>query len=163
MRAEIGDARKIQLSMLPRSAPRLPWLEIAGISIPTNEVGGDYFDYFTISESRQAIVVADVAGHGVASGIILSGIRSCLHLMHESPLQPAEIVTMLDRMVHQTTTRPFFVTFLYALFDHRSSRRTVAAAGHPPMLRFCAATGEVEEIAVASLPLGTALGSERHQ
>ncbi|MCP4655427.1 MAG: PP2C family protein-serine/threonine phosphatase, partial [bacterium] len=159
MQEELDDARKIQLSMLPRSDPHIPWLDVAGISVPASEVGGDYYDYFTISESREVIVVGDVAGHGVASGLLLSGIRSCLHLLQETPLAPAEILAKLDRMVRQTTGRRMFVTLLYALFDHAAQTLTLAAAGHPPLLRFSAASGLVEEFATPALPLGTGLDS----
>jgi serine phosphatase RsbU (regulator of sigma subunit) len=164
MQEELGDARKIQLSMLPRTAPEIAWLDVAGISIPASEVGGDYYDYFTLSESRQVVVVADVAGHGVASGLLLSGIRSCLHLMHQdSSPEPTEVLARLDRMVRETTTRHFFVTLLYALFDADRGAVTLASAGHPPLLRYRAAGREVDELELPSLPLGTGLVSRRGQ
>jgi len=159
MQEELDDARKIQLSMLPRREPRIPWLDVAGISVPASEVGGDYYDYFTISEDQQAIVVGDVAGHGVASGLLLSGIRSCLHLLRETPLAPAEILAKLDRMVRQTTGRRMFVTLLYALFDRAARTLTLAAAGHPPLLRLSASSGLVDEFATPALPLGTGIES----
>ncbi len=160
MREELDDARKIQLSMLPRKDPQISWLDVAGISIPASEVGGDYFDYFAAGESRQAIVVADVAGHGVASALLLSGIRSCLYLLQESPLSPAETLTRLDRMVRQTTSSRLFVTMLYAVFDYEQRELTYSVAGHPPLLRYRADRHAVEEIGHEALPLGTALGND---
>lgn len=158
MKGELDDARRIQLSMLPRSDPKIPWLDIAGISIPASEVGGDYYDYFTFSATLQAVVIGDVAGHGVASGLLLSGIRSCLYLLQETPLPPDEILRKLDRMVRQTTGRRIFVSMLYALIDREAMQLTVSAAGHPPLLHYRAAQRDVEEIALYALPLGTPLG-----
>ena len=163
MEEELGDARKIQLSMLPRREPGISWLDVAGISIPASEVGGDYYDYFTVSETKQAIVVGDVAGHGVASGLLLAGVRSCLHLLHEEPLEPVELLAKIDRMLRQTSVQRNFVTLLYALFDHRERTVTYAAAGHPPLLRLDALTGEVEELTAHALPLGTRLGTRPQQ
>ncbi|MEM8995577.1 MAG: PP2C family protein-serine/threonine phosphatase [Acidobacteriota bacterium] len=157
MREELDDARRIQLSMLPRSDPASPWLDMAGISIPASEVGGDYYEYFRVDESRQAVVVADVAGHGVASGLLLAGVRSCLYLLKEMPQRPRDVLSKLDRVVRETTGRRQFVTMLYALFDRERKRLTLSAAGHPPLLRYVAATGEVEEVGPHALPLGTAL------
>ena len=159
MREELDDARKIQLSMQPSRDPRIPWLDIAGISIPASEVGGDYYDYFDSGDSRQAIVIADVAGHGVASALLLSGIRSCLYLLHESPLAPAELLTKLDRMVRSTTGSRLFVTMLYAVFDYERKELTYSVAGHPPLLRYRADRCAVEEIGHEALPLGTSLGN----
>lgn len=159
MRGELDDARKIQLSMLPQRDPRISWLDIAGISIPASEVGGDYYDYFTVSESQQVVLVADVAGHGVASALLLSGIRSCLYLLHETPRAPREVLAKLDRMVRQTTSSRLFVTMFYALFDYERKVLTYSVAGHPPLLRYRADAQEVEEIGLQALPLGTALGN----
>ncbi|MEM9598780.1 MAG: PP2C family protein-serine/threonine phosphatase [Acidobacteriota bacterium] len=163
MREELDQARRIQLSMLPRSDPSTPWLDIAGISIPASEVGGDYYEFFRVGETRQAVVVADVAGHGVASGLLLAGVRSCLYLLKETPSEPVEVLGKLDRVVRETTGRREFVTMIYGLFDQESRRVQVSAAGHPPMLRYVAATGEVEEIGPGSLPLGTPLAGSIEQ
>lgn len=163
MREELDDARKIQLSMLPPGDPKIPWLDVAGISIPASEVGGDYYDYFTVSPFQQTVIVADVAGHGVASALLLSGIRSCLYLLHESPHDPVEILTKLDRMVRQTTASRLFVTMLYVLFNHDRQELTYSAAGHPPLLHYRADRHDVEEVGFEALPLGTALGNSLRQ
>ncbi len=157
MRDELDDARKIQLNMLPRADPKTPWLDIAGISIPASEVGGDYFDYFELEDGRFVVVVGDVAGHGLASSLLLSGIRSCLHLLQESPMPPVEILSRLDRMVRKTTDDRIFVTLLYALFDPSEATVTFAAAGHPPPLQLSRKDGSLEEHSLPALPLGTKL------
>lgn len=157
MQGELDEARRIQLSMLPRSDPSHRFFDIAGISIPASEVGGDYYEYFQSGIDRQAVVIADVAGHGVASGLLLAGVRSCLYLLKDSPHRPVEVLEKLDRVVRETTGRREFVTMLYALFDPQRGEVSLASAGHPPLLRYVAATGQVEEAAFCSLPLGTRL------
>lgn len=160
MREELDQARRIQLSMLPSSDPTSTWLDMAGISIPASEVGGDYYEYFKVDDVRQAVVVADVAGHGVASGLLLSTVRGCLYLLKEAPQSPSEVLGKIDRVVRETTGKRDFVTMLYAHLDRDRQILRVASAGHPPLLRYAAATGEVEEIGVDALPLGTALEQE---
>ena len=80
MRDELRYAREVQLSMLPESAPVVDWAEIAGVSIPATEVGGDYFDYIDVDGSL-AVICGDVAGHGMASGITLSALRGGITLL----------------------------------------------------------------------------------
>ena len=159
LREELDAARHIQLGMLPKTHPNLPWLEAAGRSIPASEVGGDYYDYLTISDEQMAVVIGDVSGHGMASGLLLSGIRSCLYLLQETPLPPSEILAKLDRMIRKTTGRRVLVTMTYALFDRGRQTLTFSAAAHPPLLRYSVRTGEVEELSLAALPLGTRIGS----
>lgn len=156
MRGELLDAREIQLSMLPRSTPELPWLKASGLSIPASEVGGDYYEYFQLDDSRLALVIGDVAGHGVASGLVLSGVRSGLHLLREELARPVTVVEKLDRMVRETAPRRMFVTLQVALVDRRDGTVRVANAGHPPAL--LVREGEdCRQLGDSGLPLGTRL------
>lgn len=181
LREELDAARQIQLGMLPKGDPNLPWLEVASRSIPASEVGGDYYDYLPMSAdesvpppaldvgwegrpdeatpTRLAVVIGDVSGHGVASGLLLSGIRSCLYLLQETPLPPAEILAKLDRMVRKTTGRRVLVTMIYAVFDQQQQQLTFSSAAHPPVVRYAAAADRVEELGLEALPLGTRIGS----
>lgn len=157
MREELASARQIQLSMLPRQDPRIPGLDISAASLPAAEVGGDYYEYFDQETERFAIVVGDVAGHGVASGLLLSGIRSCLYLLHPERPRPSDLFDKLDRMVRLTTARRMFITLLYAAFDRPACRLVVASAGHPPPLHYRRKLDSVEEITLEAPPLGTRL------
>jgi serine phosphatase RsbU (regulator of sigma subunit) len=69
---ELSIARDIQQSLLPRNLPRAGWFHAAGSSLPSREVGGDYFDLFPINDDAWAVVVADVAGKGVSSALVAS-------------------------------------------------------------------------------------------
>ena len=157
MREELDDARKIQLSMLPRSTPNLAWLDLASASLPATEVGGDYYDYVPLDAERLAIVVGDVAGHGMASGLVLAAIRGGLHLLRGELARPLEALHRLDRMVHAVAPGRMYVTLQIAILDHRERRVTVVSAGHPPVLHYRARSGAVEELGRPAVPLGTGL------
>lgn len=157
MRKELDSARQIQLSMLPRSDPKIDGLDISAVSLPATEVGGDYYEYFQRSDGGVAIVAGDVAGHGVASGLLLSGIRSCLYLLHHERPSPQEILEKLNRMVRQTTDRRMFITLLYAVVDPRGRTLTLSSAGHPPVLHYSRASESVQELRQSAPPLGTRL------
>jgi serine phosphatase RsbU (regulator of sigma subunit) len=157
MREEIEYARKIQLSMLPQAAPEVPWVEMAAASLPATEVGGDYYDYFLLGPSRLALVVADVAGHGLASGLLLSGVRSCLYLLEEDLVSPVAVLERLNHMVRRTTDRRTYVTLLCAVIDWEARTLTVASAGHPPVLRYDSRARDFDEVGRGAPPLGTFL------
>jgi hypothetical protein len=155
VRDELALARQVQLSMLPAAVPRLPRLDVAAACLPAYEVGGDYYDFFT-AEDGLAVVVADVAGHGVASGLVLASVRSGLTLLMEEPdHQIGPTMVRLDRLV-QRTARRMLVTLAVARFDDVAEKVTVATAGHPPVL-VRRGSGAVEEVATPSPPLGTRL------
>jgi len=155
VRDELALARQVQLSMLPASVPRLPRLDVAAACLPATEVGGDYYDFFA-AEDGLAVVVADVAGHGVASGLVLAAVRSGLTLLMEEPdHQLGPTMVRLDRLV-QRSARRMLVTLAVGRFDSAAGTLTVATAGHPALL-VRRAGGAVEEVATPSPPLGTRL------
>src|SRR5213078_96198 len=102
MRDELQYARALQLSMLPEGPPALEWVDLAGVSMPASEVGGDYYDYFVIGE-RLAIVSGDVAGHGLASGLVLAALRSGFTLLRDSLHDPAAVLRRLHDLIAETT------------------------------------------------------------
>lgn len=158
MRDELESARRIQLAMLPQGPPDLPWIELAAASMPAAEVGGDYYDYFRLPDDRLVVVIADVAGHGLAPALLLSGVRSCLYLLEEDLAVPVPVLERLTRMVRRTSGRRNFVTLLVAVIDRQSRTLRVASAGHPPLLVWQPACG-VEPVGHPAAPLGTFLGS----
>jgi hypothetical protein len=154
MRSELQLAREVQLSMLPEAPPAIPWLDIAASSVPATEVGGDYYDYFPVG-TRLAVVCGDVAGHGLASGIVLATLRSGFTLLRESLSDPAGVLERLHDLVSQTTRRRMLATAAVVLLDPETRRASVASAGHPPVI--VASNGNARSIELFAPPLGVRL------
>lgn len=160
MREEIEYARKIQLSMLPQGAPEIDWLDLAAASLPATEVGGDYYDYFRLAPTQLALVLGDVSGHGLASGLLLSGVRSCLYLLEQDLSSPISVFEKLNHMVRRTTERRTYMTLLCAVLDSEARTLTVTSAGHPPVLRYDSQGRCFDEIGQGAPPLGTFLQAD---
>jgi len=158
IRDELRFAREVQISMLPEAPPQLEWADVAGISLPATEVGGDYYDYFVV-DGRLAIVCGDVAGHGLASGITLSALRSGFTLLRDQLLDPAHVLDRLQEVVTQSSRRRMMVTISVLLLDHETHLATIASAGHPPLLHVRGATRETQLIELFAPPLGARLGA----
>lgn len=155
MRDELRYARELQLSMLPECAPQLEWADICSISVPATEVGGDYYDYF-VEGDAVALVCVDVAGHGMASGLVLAALRSGFTLLRDSLHDPAAVLQRLHALVAETSRRRMLVTVAVVLLDRANGRATIASAGNPPV--FIRRTdGTVETIALYAPPLGVRL------
>lgn len=155
MKLELERAKEIQLEMLPKSLPSSDKLDIAWRSLPATEVGGDYYDSFNLSEQQIALVVGDVSGHGLASGLVLSGTRAGLHLLHDNKTTPVEVLVRLNRMMIKTTDKKTFMTMVYSSFNLSNNIMTFSNAGHTPILHYNSQKGEIIEIRQPSLPLGS--------
>lgn len=154
MRDELQFAREVQLSMLPEAPPQLPWLDVAARSIPATEVGGDYYDYFRVGDGL-ALVCGDVAGHGLASGIVLAALRSGFTLLRDSLSDPAAVLTRLHDLVEQTSRRRMLATTAVMVIDPAARRARIASAGHPPVM--VRSNGSVRSIELFGPPLGVRL------
>lgn len=134
MRDELQYARQLQLSMLPEAPPRLDWVELAAVSIPAAEVGGDYYDFF-VEDGRLAIVACDVAGHGMQSGMVLAALRGGLiTTLRRSMSTPTAVLDQLHDLVAHTSRRRMLAAAAVVLFDRAAGRVTIASAGHPPVI-----------------------------
>ncbi len=68
----------VQASLLPARAPAVPGYDIAGLNLPTWDIGGDYFDYFPLPDGRLGLVIADVSGKGLPAALLMATFRAAL-------------------------------------------------------------------------------------
>jgi sigma-B regulation protein RsbU (phosphoserine phosphatase) len=142
---QLETAREVQLKLLPRSSPNLPGYDIAGICIPTDEIGGDYFDYIPLSHNRLGLAVADVSGHGIPAALVMTAFRALLRTKALGRSRPANIANAIDQLLPEFTGNKHFVTVLYAVLEASSGDLTYISCGHPPPL-LLRANGEVETL-----------------
>jgi serine phosphatase RsbU (regulator of sigma subunit) len=154
IKQELNYAREMQLSMLPERNAKIDDIEISAVSIPATEVGGDYFDYFKISENKIGIFICDVSGHGVVSALLLSGLRSCMHLILEDTSNPREVFNKLNRMIRKTQNRRMFVTAIFAVIDIKENTCSLFNAGHLPPYKISGESNELFKIKKHGLTLG---------
>jgi sigma-B regulation protein RsbU (phosphoserine phosphatase) len=134
-------AAQVQRQVLPR-APVLPGLELAAAMQTARLLGGDYYDFFEVSEDIVDVVIADVSGKGAAASLLMPSLAVALRLRARELSGPAEIIKDLDGVLKQITNPATFVTIFYARFN--PSRRTLqyASGGHNPPLLIRPKTGE---------------------
>jgi sigma-B regulation protein RsbU (phosphoserine phosphatase) len=142
---QLETAREVQSKLLPHSSPNLLGYDIAGICIPTDEIGGDYFDYIPLSHNRLGLAVADVSGHGIPAALVMTAFRALLRTKALGTSRPANIANAIDRLLPEFTGNKHFVTVLYAVLEAPSGDLTYISCGHPPPL-LLRANGEVEKL-----------------
>ena len=150
---DLAIARDIQRSFLPASAPRVPGFEIAGTSISHDKVGGDYYDFIAVSDTRLGLAIADVSGKGIPAALIMAGFRMCLLAEIRNDFAIRAVMRKVNQLLHESTERDRFVTAFYGVLDWRNSMIIFSNAGHnPPMLLRADGTGE--ELSDGGVALG---------
>jgi len=132
---EMQQAAEIQGNLLPADAPVLPGYEFWGSSTPCRAVGGDYFDYIPLAGGRMAVLIADVAGKGLAAALLMTSLQARVHLLAEEDQDLGSFVTRLNRSVAASCPGNRFVTFFLAAIEPSTGQVSYANAGHnAPML-----------------------------
>ena len=142
---QLETAREVQSRLLPHSPPKLQGYDIAGVCIPTDDIGGDYFDYIPLAHNRLGLAVADVSGHGIPAALVMTAFRALLRTKALGKSRPASIASTIDRLLPEFTGNQHFVTVLYAVLEASSGDLTYISCGHPPPL-LLRANGEVETL-----------------
>jgi|GEM_PF-852978 len=134
MEAELKTASEIQSVLLPDKLPEIASLEFAAHYEAQSEAGGDYYDVIPLDENRFAVTVADVSGHGVGAGLVMTMTRTLVHCFASSETV-RELVKKLNDHLYRNTESRYFVTMFYGIYDASVHRMSFANAGHtPPVL-----------------------------
>jgi serine phosphatase RsbU (regulator of sigma subunit) len=133
---ELEQAAEIQRGLLPKCAPVVPGLELAGYNAPCRTVGGDYYDFIPYPDARVGLLVADVAGKGMPAAMLMSNLQARVQvLFEEDPSDLAGLVTRLNRIIVKNCPSNRFISFFIGIYDARTGDLTYCNAGHnPPML-----------------------------
>src|SRR5262247_2935337 len=148
---ELEEARQLELSMLPKSVPQLPHVEIAALMKTATEVGGDYYDFHVGADDALTIAIGDATGHGLKAGTVVAATKSLFNHLAGQP----DLVATLDqasRALKQMNMRSLFMAL--TLVKLKGDRLQCGVAGMPPILIYRAATGTIEEVPLRGAPLG---------
>ena len=150
--AKFRVARDIQRSLFPANAPQVAELEIAGMTKPAEETGGDFFDYLRMPDGNLAVAVADVSSHGLGSALLMAETRAYLRALALSRADIGEILTLANRILVEDVAGKHFVTLFLARFDPVRRTLRYVAAGHAGYL--LDASGHSRTLESTGLPLG---------
>lgn len=156
LRKELEIAAKVQLSLLPKEEPKIPGYDIAAISIPAIEAGGDYFDFVKLSGTKLGVAIGDVSGKGVGAAIYMTLTKGILQAHAEEDTSPRNVLAKVNRLLYKTIEKNSFVSMFYAILDVNQHKMIYARAGHNPGILTSQQSGGTKLL----LSKGMALGLE---
>ena len=158
---DLDAARSIQQSLLPQTMPIIPGYSLCTRSSACYQVGGDYLDIVAEPGGSHLMVIADVAGKGLASALICTSFRSAFRALASQPLPLDELATRLCRQHWDegTEARRRYVTALFARLHAGSGELEFLNAGHNPAFLVDPTTNERYLIEASGSPLGLLPGS----
>jgi serine phosphatase RsbU (regulator of sigma subunit) len=162
-------ARETQLALLPRSYPCIPKgtpyeeraLRFHQRFAPKGAVSGDFFDVPALSDTKSAIFICDVMGHGVRAALVTAVIRGILSELARVLSDPGEVLAEINRKLVPILGQagaPMFASAFYMTVDAASGEIQYANAGHPCPFLIRRETGAVERLGLVGREHGPALG-----
>ncbi len=159
MRRSLEVAEEIQQNLLPEAAPELKGLDIYGMTLFSDETGGDYYDYLCVDEEKKeklCVTVGDVVGHGLPAALLMATARGFLRLRATIPGTLGDIMSDINReFAKDAEDSGQFMTMFLARIDRGKNRIEWVRAGHDPAILYDPDTDSFSSLDEGQgLPLG---------
>lgn len=151
MDTELTKAVQIQQSLLPKSAPKFPGFDIAGQSIPTIIVGGDFYEYFETDEGYLGVSIGDASGHGIPAALLVRDVVVGLRMGLASRFKLTYILKKLNTVIQKNSFASNFVSLVLGEFE-KDGHFFYVNAGHPAP--FLIEGNKITELASTGMVLG---------
>ena len=156
LESELELSQIVQRALLPQKMPIIEGLELAAFSRPSEIIGGDYFDFFKFRDGADGLVIADVSGHGVSAGILMSSLQTALRTMAPDTDSPAEILERINHFYIHNINFTTFITVFLARYDPGSLTLTYVNAGHNPPAVYRKGSADVDWLTRTAPAIGLA-------
>lgn len=151
---ELGIAKKIQESFLPKKIPDITGFGVSARMFTARQVGGDLYDFLDFSNGRLGVMIGDVSGKGVPASLFMAMVSSSFKFFATPDSSPGDVLRKLNSRIVKESSSNLFVTVFYSIFDTVNNKVIYANGGHLPVLRL-SSSGETEFLDVEEgAPLG---------
>lgn len=154
LEGELEMSQVIQRAVMPQRVPFIAGFDIAAFSRPAQIVGGDYFDFLQFKDGTHGLVVADVSGHGVSAGMLVTSLQMAFHTLASENSSPSAVLERINHIYIHNINFSTFVTVFFASLNPNTKVLSYANAGHNPPLIYRPSTNET----IWLRPTGAAVG-----
>jgi serine phosphatase RsbU (regulator of sigma subunit) len=154
MEHDLGIARSIQQSLLPKVRPRIEGYEIAGWNRSADATGGDYFDWKQLEDGRVVVTLADVTGHGIGPALLASVCRAYARASFRNSDSLADTLQHINESFGEDLSPGRFATFVAAICRPGDDKIELLSAGHGPLFCYSHSGSKVQTFPAHDVPLG---------
>jgi phosphoserine phosphatase RsbU/P len=128
--AELNAAKQIQNGLLPKNLPNNDTLDVAAYSTISDDVGGDFYDFFEIDDNKYGIIIGDASGKGFPAAMLISQIQAIIKSDLSLNRSIVETVLLINSYLNTYTAARNFATMFYGILDSTSGQFNYINAGH---------------------------------
>jgi serine phosphatase RsbU (regulator of sigma subunit)/catechol 2,3-dioxygenase-like lactoylglutathione lyase family enzyme len=132
---ELEIAREVQARLFPQTLPRSGTLDYAGVCKQARQVGGDYYDFLNLGEERLGLVLADIAGKGIAAALLMANLQANLRSQCASAVvESRRFLESVNQLFYENTTESAYATLFFGDYEDKTRTLRYANCGHLPAL-----------------------------
>ena len=161
MEEELKLGREIQSRLLPQPPVDVMDTNLAALSVPCYEVGGDYYDFIELPDGDLGLAIGDVSGKGVSAALIMSSVQAALRVAAPIEDDLARLVQRLNALIYRSARGRKYATFFFGRYTPSTGLLRYVNAGHNPP--FIAVDGKLEELTSTGKPIGILPDSTYHE
>jgi len=151
---EVEIARQVQERLFPQRIPGARTLDYAGACLPARHVGGDYYDFLDLGQQRLGLVIADIAGKGMAAALLMANLQANLRSQCATATEQLnKFLRSVNQLFFENTADNDYATFFFSEYNDASRRLRYANCGHLPAL-LLRRDGSLERLSSTATVLG---------
>jgi DNA-binding NarL/FixJ family response regulator len=146
-------AGRVQKDLMPPGSPLVDGFDIAGLSIPAETTGGDYYDYLPMADDLLCVSIGECSGRGLAPAMVMASLRAYLRVLASSSTDISDVLSRVNTLITEDIgDEEFIVTLMLFLIDAQTRSLRYASAGHQAF--FLDRHGNVDVLHSTGMPLG---------
>lgn len=154
MEQAMAIAMEIQQGLLPQASPKVEGFDIAGLTDPADETGGDAYDFMTMPDGREMLLVADASGHGIGPALVVAETRAMLRAMGIHNIEMRAILNTVNDLLVADLGSSRFVTCFFGMLEPATATLRYSSAGHGPLVFYNRENDKFTQVGATDLPLG---------
>ncbi|MDH3439107.1 MAG: SpoIIE family protein phosphatase [Gammaproteobacteria bacterium] len=151
---EITVARDVQMGTLPKQMPTIVGYDIAGTFTPTDQTGGDLYDFVPVSDQQLFVLMGDATGHGIGPALSATQVRAMLRVALRLGANLDDAFRHINDQLVEDLPDDRFVTAFFGLLDARSHEMKFHSGGQGPIMQYHANSGHYSWYEPSTFPLG---------
>jgi phosphoserine phosphatase len=151
---EISVARDVQIGTLPKEMPKIDGYQFAGAFEPTDQTGGDLYDFIPLDDERLFMLMGDATGHGIGPALSATQVRAMLRVSLRLNASLDDAFTQINDQLCDDLPDDRFVTGFFGLLDARTHSVRFHSGGQGPILHYHSLSGEYDWHPATTFPLG---------
>jgi sigma-B regulation protein RsbU (phosphoserine phosphatase) len=153
MEEELKVASEIQMRLQPVAPPKIEGWNMAAVSFPCREIGGDYYDYIPRRDGRLVLAVGDVSGKGTGAALLMSSVHAAVRAQSQTKASISEIMEEINSYIYENSPSSKYLTLFYSVLEPLTGELAYSNGGHntPLLMR---PSGEMVKLDVGGLPVG---------